>query len=198
MTISAAKVGPGALVLIVGPSGAGKDTLIRLAGARLRNEDGIRFARRIVTRQADTDAEDHDTLDDAAFTDLVAGGRAALHWRAHGLGYALPAEIDDWIAKGGTVVANVSRRVIADAAAKYARLAVVHVTAPAPVLRARLLERSRDDGSDIEERLAPVPIEVPVGIDLHEIVNDDTPEAGGRHMAGIIAGCSGSGLAATG
>ena len=54
-----AKIGPGRLVLVVGPSGAGKDTLI--AGARVKclNNPTIVFPRRVVTRAASV-AEDND------------------------------------------------------------------------------------------------------------------------------------------
>lgn len=198
MTGSLAQSGPGALVLVVGPSGAGKDTLIRFAAAHFGDDPRIRFARRIVTRAADSDVEDHDSLDEAQFLRLIESGGAALNWRAHGLGYALPIEIDGWIADGATVIANVSRRVVSAAARKYTHVAVVHVTAPADILRKRLLARSRDDGTDVEERLAPVPVAVPPGATLHEIVNDGAPEDGGRQLSAIIACCIGNGVTTTG
>ena len=99
----------GALVLVVGPSGAGKDTLISYARARLAGRDDVCFARRIVTRAADATLEDHDTLSPEAFAERAARGDFALHWRAHGLCYALPACVDEALAAGRTVVANVSR-----------------------------------------------------------------------------------------
>ncbi|MEJ8571971.1 phosphonate metabolism protein/1,5-bisphosphokinase (PRPP-forming) PhnN [Microbaculum marinum] len=180
--------GPGTLVLVVGPSGAGKDTAMRLAREIIGEAGSVRFVRRIVTRPADAGAEDHDSLDEAAFDGLVASGGAALHWRAHGLGYALPAAIDDWIADGATVVANVSRRIIDAAARRYAHVAVVHVTAPPDILKERLVARGREAGADIDERLAPVPVTVPGGVALHEIVNNGPPADAGRRLAEIIAG----------
>ncbi len=47
-----AAIGPGRLVLVVGPSGAGKDTLIGLAQAACAEDGTIVFPRRVVTREA--------------------------------------------------------------------------------------------------------------------------------------------------
>ena len=52
----------GQLVLIVGPSGVGKDTLIAWLRERLGNRPDVMFVRRTVTRKADTTLEDHDTM----------------------------------------------------------------------------------------------------------------------------------------
>ena len=57
----------GAFVAVVGPSGAGKDTLIAHARAALADEPQVEFVRRVITRLADGETEDHDTLTDAAF-----------------------------------------------------------------------------------------------------------------------------------
>ena len=83
----------GALVLVVGPSGAGKDTLIAAARTALAGDGRFVFPRRIITRSASR-WEDHDTLDEAQFSAALAAGQFAAHWRAHGLYYALPVSID--------------------------------------------------------------------------------------------------------
>ena len=56
-----------------------------------------------------------------------------MHWEAHGHRYALPRAIDDDIRAGRTVVANVSRTVIAALRPTYANVVVVSITAPPDV-----------------------------------------------------------------
>ena len=136
-------LGPGIFVAIVGPSGVGKDSLIRALGQRMREGDGIVLARRVVTRAADAH-EDHGTLDEPAFFAARAEGRFALSWSAHGLYYGVPMEIDAAINAGKTVVSNVSRTIVADMRARYRRSVVVCVTASAQTLAARLAARGRE------------------------------------------------------
>ena len=57
----------GVFIAVVGPSGAGKDTIIDYAREKLRDEGGVEFVRRVITRPSDAASEDHDTLADAAF-----------------------------------------------------------------------------------------------------------------------------------
>ena len=68
------RIGPGRLVLVVGPSGAGKDTLIAGAKAGLADDASVVFPRRVVTR-ASGNGEDHDTLTVAEFDRSAQSGR---------------------------------------------------------------------------------------------------------------------------
>ena len=90
----------GALVLVVGPSGAGKDTLIGRARETLANDPRFSFPRRIITREATPDLEDHDTIAKAEFDRHKLRGDYALDWEAHGLSYALPCSVDSAIHAG--------------------------------------------------------------------------------------------------
>jgi ribose 1,5-bisphosphokinase len=146
-------IGPGRLVLVVGPSGAGKDTLIHLVREALRNDAAVVFPRRIVTRTASA-AEDHDSMDAAAFDRAARAGAFALTWEAHDLRYGIPVVIDDHVRAGRTVVCNVSRTIVETARRRYAEVVVALVTAPPEVLAARLAARARDSDGDIAQRLA--------------------------------------------
>ena len=103
------------LVLVVGPSGAGKDTVLALARVALAGDRRFRFVRRVITRPADAGGEDHEAVSVREFD-----ARAfALRWQAHGLHYGIPLDVTDDLARGIVVVANVSRGVIAAAAEQF-------------------------------------------------------------------------------
>jgi len=146
------RIGPGRLVLVIGPSGAGKDTLLNLARAACAADRSIVFPRRIVTREA-TSAEDNRQLDHESFQAELARGEFAVHWEAHGHCYALPRGIDDDVRAGRIVVANVSRTVVDAMRGVYADVVVVEITAPPEVLAERLAMRARGSDGAIELRL---------------------------------------------
>lgn len=168
----------GALVPVVGPSGAGKDTLIGAAQRTLRGDPRFVFPRRIVTRDAVAELEDHDSLDREGFTAARLRGAFALDWEAHGLCYGLPGAIDTDIAEGRIVVANLSRRVLADAMAKYQRTRVVLVTASVEVRAQRLAGRGRESAQDVAARLSREGAPVPAGVTPIVIDNSGALESG--------------------
>lgn len=176
--------GTGRLVLVVGPSGAGKDTLMRLAARSLAGRAEVLFARRLVTRPQGA-FEDHDTIDQASFEEGVARGRFPLAWRAHGLGYALPASVADALAHGVTVVANVSRGVVDEARQRFPRVDVVLITAPVEELERRVAARGREaDVAQRVSRAAP-----PADVLAPELVveNIGDPTAGAAALTDFLA-----------
>lgn len=155
-------------MLVVGPSGAGKDTLMDAARAALAQDARIRFARRLITRPAMAGAEDHDSCSEAAFAAAEARGELALSWQAHGLRYGIPAAALADLARGKVVVANISRGAIPQAEALAEHVVVVEITAPIPVLAQRLAARGRESQADIAARLAR---EAPLTTRLAELVS---------------------------
>jgi ribose 1,5-bisphosphokinase len=146
-------IGPGRFVAVAGPSGAGKDTLLRFARNLLGRDPNIVFPHRVVTREPSA-AEDHGVMSEADFAAAVAAGGFAFWWSAHGLNYAVDAAVDDDIRAGRTVVCNISRAVIAELRCRYADVRVVLVTAPGDVLAARLMARGRATDGPLATRLA--------------------------------------------
>ncbi|CAM5770566.1 ribose 1,5-bisphosphate phosphokinase PhnN [Labrys miyagiensis] len=143
----------GKLIAIVGPSGAGKDTLIDAARAEFADDPGLVFPRRVITRESSS-AEEHDTLSEAEFARLEAVGGFSLSWRAHGLSYALPLEVRSATERGIHAVCNLSRSSLAEARERFAKVSVVLVTAPAEIIAQRLAARGRESMDSIRARLA--------------------------------------------
>ncbi len=147
-----AAIGPGVFVAVMGPSGSGKDTLIAHAKARV-DPDRVLFVRRIVTRAADSAAEEHDTMSPHDFAEAETAGAFALSWPAHGLSYGLPASVDTAIASGQVAVANVSRAVLPLLKRRYRHVVAVVLGADPEVLAARIAARGRESGEAISARL---------------------------------------------
>ncbi|MFZ2154838.1 MAG: phosphonate metabolism protein/1,5-bisphosphokinase (PRPP-forming) PhnN [Bradyrhizobium sp.] len=145
-------IGPGRLVLVVGPSGAGKDTLIGLARAACADDGDIVFPRRVVTRAA-SPSEDNEQMDLDAFRQAQALDEFAMHWEAHGHCYGLSRAIEDDIRAGRTVVANVSRTVVGAMRHAYVGVTVVSITAPPEILAERLAMRARGSDGRVADRL---------------------------------------------
>jgi ribose 1,5-bisphosphokinase len=177
-------IGPGRLVLVVGPSGAGKDTLLNLARAICAGDSGVVFPRRVVTREA-SEAEDNAQVGVDAFHDALARGEFAMHWEAHGHCYGVPRAIGDDIRAARTVVVNVSRTVLSEMRRAYADVLVVLVTAPPDVLAERLAMRARCSDGSIAQRLARAVDEAVPDV---TIVNVGAAEDHARRLIEIIKG----------
>ena len=168
------------LVLVVGPSGAGKDTVLSLARRALAGDTRFRFVRRVITRPADAGGEEHEAVSDAEF----AQRRFALAWAAHGLRYGIPLDVADDLARDRVTIANVSRGVIAEAAARFP-VWVIEITASAEILARRLAERGRETAEDIAKRLAR-DVTIPSGVGVDKVVNDGTPEEAASHFIAVL------------
>lgn len=173
------------LLAVVGPSGAGKDTLMALARERLDVDPRFRFVQRAITRPAEAGGEAHRAMNLAAFEVEREAGRFALWWNVHGLFYGIPRDIEEDLGARRVVVANLSRGVLTEAAARY-RLRVLVVTAPVPVLAARLSARGRETAADIEARLKREMTLAP-GLDIATVMNDATPEEGAAKVVAELS-----------
>jgi ribose 1,5-bisphosphokinase len=171
----------GELVAIVGPSGSGKDTLLR-GVVRLLPE--IHWARRTISRPPSAETEPFESVSAAEFEALRAADAFALHWPAHGLNYGIRHAELAAIGQGRTVVFNGSRKALLDAAARFPTLRVIAITVPPKVLAARLAARGRESADDIARRLDRAAQSLPEGLNAQVISNDDTPEVG---IARLIA-----------
>lgn len=177
----------GRLFLVVGPSGAGKDSLLDIARRRLEPTSAVLFPRRVITRLADAGGEAHDAVDVPTFKRMQDDGAFALSWAAHGLQYGIPVAVDAHLASGGDVVVNVSRTVIDEARRRYPGLIVLSVTARDDVILSRLRARGRESEGDIVARIARARLLPTGGPGVVEIDNSaDIETAAGMFIDAIM------------
>ena len=170
------------LFLVVGPSGAGKDTL--LCGA-IAADPALHWARRVITRPETAGAEPFEGVTESEFSTRLARGDFALHWDAHGLRYGVP---HSELPQDRAVLLNGSRAAIAQALAAFPTLRVILITAPIPVLADRLLARGRETRAQIEARLSRATEPMPEGVPGIEICNDLAAEIGVTRLLQALRG----------
>lgn len=163
---------PGLFVAFVGPSGVGKDSLLRGVCQRMAASHGAVLARRVITRPADPALEDHDTLDEAGFMAAKTRGDFCLSWDAHGLSYGIPKELISVVEAGGLVLANLSRGALDEGRASFPYFVALSITADLHVRAQRLAGRGRESEADIEARLARAIAQEPSGHDVITITNN--------------------------
>lgn len=154
------------IVAVVGPSGAGKDTLI--AHAKHLRPD-LHLVRRVITRPSDAGGESFEGVALDEFAARKARGEFALDWQAHGLHYALPRTE---FAGAGLRLFNGSRAALPGALRLFPNLKVILVTAPEAVLAARLSARGRESAGDVNDRLARADFAMPPGIPYVTVQNE--------------------------
>ena len=183
-----AAVRTGRLIVVVGPSGAGKDTLIDYARARLADEAAVLFVRRVVTRAPNPAAEDHDGLSIPDFAAAEHAGAFAVTWDAHGLRYGLPSLARKHVQAGGVAIANGSRAALPAIRTRFAEVAVVHVTATPAVLSKRLAARGREDAAEIEKRLLRAGLDIAEDAQTFRIDNSNELSEAGEAFLAIVSG----------
>lgn len=175
----------GRLFFVVGPSGAGKDTL--LSGA-VAADPALHWARRVITRPESAGGEPFEGVNEAEFAARLSRGDLALHWQAHGLHYGVPRAELAPLDKGRPVVLNGSRAALAQARVVFPDLALLQITAPVAVLADRLFARGREARAEIEARLERASLALPDDVAVIEVVNDATPEIGVARLLQALRG----------
>lgn len=179
---------PARLVVVVGPSGAGKDTVLRWVAAHEALRQGpprLRIARRTVTRDAGDASESHEAVGMERFEALLREGAFALHWSANDLRYGIRHEELQPLAAGLDVLVNGSRAHLRLARLQYPTLFAVAVASPPELLRGRLLARGREQAGGIEARLRRNAAVEGFAVDA-EVLNDATPEDAGRRLLAAL------------
>ena len=180
----------GIFFFVVGPSGAGKDSLIEGARAHLGETGRYVFARRTITRPTGAPGEDHNGVTEDQFRSSVSAGEFLITWEAHGLSYGLSTDLLTALSNGRNVIANGSRKMIRELAGLVPRLVVVEVTASVDVLAARILARGRETALQARARVMRQVEPLPVDIETLRVNNDGTVEQGITRFMHALANAS--------
>ncbi|APG88541.1 ribose 1,5-bisphosphate phosphokinase PhnN (plasmid) [Sinorhizobium americanum CCGM7] len=184
--MTAAENQSGTLIVVVGPSGAGKDSVMGFAARHFAQRPDILFVRRVITRPSDAGSEVHESVSMSEFEELQEGGAFAVAWQAHGLSYGIPREIADRIESGMTAIVNGSRAALPAIRAAFGKVAVALVTADAPVLAKRLAQRGRESEEDVLRRLKRQVPDVVAGPDVTVIDNSGRLDIAGQHFVALV------------
>jgi len=144
---------PGKLVLVVGNSGSGKDSIIKGVKERYPSDlIKLYLTQRYITRPY-SDTEDNIAVTPEVFKTMSLQGEFVLEWHIYGLDYGVHIEIDEWLKKGHPVLVNVSRSIVKKARKIYQNIAVAFIDVPFEISLKRVKERARESGVRLEERI---------------------------------------------
>jgi len=144
---------PGTLILVVGNSGSGKDSIINGVSEKYPLDlKKVYIVKRYITRPP-SKTEDNYFISSEEFNEMGKKGKFALQWHIYGLDYGVSIEIEDWLKNGHTVIVNVSRTIINDTRKKYKNLKVVFIKVPLEITLQRLKIRERESEQGLKERI---------------------------------------------
>ena len=176
------------LIYVMGPSGAGKDSLLDWLKSRLPPQSPIRFAKRTIDRPLQALGEQHESVDAASFERLQKEKSFAMHWLANGRQYGvrhgelIPLQQQQWL------LVNGSRAYLPEALRQFDGLTVLHISASADILRARLLVRQRETPEVVEARVQrAVAFSVPPTCRCVNVLNDTSLDEAGAMLISELA-----------
>lgn len=175
------------LLYFMGPSGAGKDSLLDWLRQHLPAGMPVQWARRTISRPAAPGGEAHESTTPQEHAALHAADAFALHWEANGLAYGVRHGEMAPLAQGRWLLVNGSRAYLPEALARYPALVAVHITASPEVLRQRILSRGRESAGQVEQRVQrALQFQAPPGAAGIEVRNDTTLDDAGSQLLGAL------------
>ncbi|MGB7402861.1 MAG: AAA family ATPase [Arcobacter sp.] len=132
------------IVLIVGASGVGKDTLLK----NIQNKIQANFVKRYITRKPDEN-ENNYYIDELAFERLKKDDFFISTWEAHNNKYAISKNH----IRDGLNIISISRGAIKDFENSFKNVTTIEITLPKEVLYKRLKNRARENEEEIQKRL---------------------------------------------
>lgn len=177
----------GRLVYCMGPSGAGKDSLLEWLRQQLSPSPAVHWARRTISRAATAGGEAHESVDVHTFEQLRDADAFALHWQANGLHYGVRHTEVAPLRRPAWVLVNGSRAYLPQALQQYPELIAVHITASPDVLRQRLAARGRESAEQIAARVQrALDYRLPPQVAAVQVRNDTALDDAGRVLLNAL------------
>ena len=188
--------GPGRLVVLSGPSGVGKDTVLR---ELFKLDPALRYSVSYTTRRPRTDERDgvsYSFVDPATFDAMVARGEFLEHATVYGTSYGTSLQrVSEQVARGDTVVLKIDVQGAARVRQRLGNRALFIFLLPPSTeeLHRRLEERNTEDQRSLDVREATAVQELAEQATYdHRVVNDDVERAA-REILGLITADSSAG-----
>lgn len=180
--------GKGLLVVLSGPSGAGKDTVLK---SLMQNEPGVRLSVSATTRaprEGEEDGKDYFFLSRPRFEELVENGKMLEHAEYCGNFYGTPSEpIEAWQAEGCDVILEIEVQGGAQIKTKRPDCVSIFILPPSlEVLEKRLRRRGTDAEEAIQKRLAAAKSEIAQAMHYDYVVVNDDLESAVEQVAEIL------------
>lgn len=161
------------LFFFVGNSGSGKDSLMK-ATAQILEKMGKRvfIVKRYITRSCHS-SENFYSISKEDFLKMKKNDQFALNWSIYDLHYGCPITFEEKINSGKIVFINVSRNILGECKEKYPNSNIIYIKVPIEIAKERLLQRGREKGRALQERLERMNKKISIPYKHIEIENNN-------------------------
>ncbi|MEM7257346.1 MAG: phosphonate metabolism protein/1,5-bisphosphokinase (PRPP-forming) PhnN [Pseudomonadota bacterium] len=161
----------GTMIVVVGPGGSGKDSIMRAAKPTLESGKHAHFVKRVITRECKPERENHHSVSPGQFRQMAERGDFAVYWQAHSLWYGVPINTLSQIKRGHTLIVNGSRDALPDFRSTYPHCQAVWINVSKKIQMERLKARHVKPSAEMHSRLQRTVTQSPDPQDF--ILNND-------------------------